>query len=87
MSPEHRKGKCANEFKVGIGQKENSSVECERRCEMHEECKYYFWSTNNLCILYSKCNNYTKMTYFGTSFEKTGKTNNISKFDRSFNIY
>ena len=53
----------------------NKRVECERKCLHTANCHSYFFSDNRLCILYSKCNEYTGKSHIGRSYHKTG--NNI----------
>ena len=47
-------------------------VECERKCLDESNCQFYFFSENKLCILYSECNDYIKMSHIGRSYHKTG---------------
>ena len=70
--PHHSHEKCANEFKVGMGEEMKKRIECERKCLDEANCQFYFFSDNRLCILYSKCNEYTEKPHIGRSYIKTG---------------
>ena len=65
--------KCANEFRIGKGTKEALESDCEGKCANDPQCKFYFYSNNNFCILYSKCNKHTKPFYgVGNTYDKKG---------------
>ena len=68
----NNEGKCANEHKIGKRIEMERRIDCELRCYHETQCQYYFFSSNSLCILYTKCNNYTKTVPFGTTYKKTG---------------
>ena len=72
--PSYFDKKCSNDFKVGVGKEMSRRVDCERECINESKCQFYFFSKEKLCVLYSKCNNYTKQSYFGRSYRKTGNT-------------
>ena len=55
-----------------MGEVMTKQVECERKCLDESNCQFYFFSENKLCILYSECNKYTKMSHIGRSYHKTG---------------
>ena len=62
---------CANVYRIGIGVHGQSSDRCEQRCGEDTRCKFYFYTTNNWCGLYSSCDQYRVPRAMGTTFKKS----------------
>ena len=57
---------CTDDFQIGRVQLKRSQEVCEERCIQASSCSYYFYSNEQVCILYSKCESGDK--------DKAGKT-------------
>ena len=46
---------CTDDFQIGRVQLKRSQEVCEERCIQASNCSFYFYSNEQVCVLYSKC--------------------------------
>ena len=46
---------CTDNFQIGRVQLKRSQEVCEERCIQASNCLFYFYSNEQVCVLYSKC--------------------------------
>ena len=46
---------CTDYFQIGRIQLDRSQEVCEEKCIQASDCSFYFYSNEQVCVLYSKC--------------------------------
>ena len=63
---------CALEFLIGNGIQGQGRDACMDKCGTNSECKYYFFTDDNWCSLYTSCNTKRTPGTIGSTFKKIG---------------
>ena len=69
---DNQKETCEEAFQIGENVQGQGQEVCEENCSSNNECKFYFYSNNGWCNLYSACESTRVTKQSGTTFEKKG---------------
>ena len=61
---------CKGTYQIGDNVEGQSLERCEERCDEIDNCKFYFYTNNNWCVLYSACNQTRTPGAEGSTFKK-----------------
>ena len=64
---------CTDDFQIGRVQLDRSQEVCEERCVQASDCSFYFYSNEQVCVLYSKCES-GDIHKAGKTYKKNGES-------------
>ena len=79
---------CSESYRIGDNKQGEPIAECERRCGIHENCRFYFYTTTlKWCALYSSCDDTRITGLSGSTYKKQSRSGMILRFESTQNAF
>ncbi len=71
---------CHYNYKIGNITSGQDKLQCERRCDDNQQCRFFFHTITDCCALYTSCDQDTATDKAGTTYEKGILTLSVNQY-------